>query len=338
MKTKILTTFILSAILLTTLASANVFETNYVFDGVFDNGEYILGDNELDNVQIRGYVCLDEDCATGYPLWPNQKTITTGRDNKVILEYPEVLPEEHGYLIYYLKPGYFANTYRSDWYGNGDAGEYDRYLFKMEDQVSAQIEDFEISDKSIKTGETITISANILSVMLYNEETRYIPDELVEDYYSDHVKVGLRIKNKDTGAIYHQVLSEKMEWSSEKEIELEWTPKYEGDYLVEFYTEVLDEKFLNTEIEKVESEIKVKGTQDPDDDEDDDKENKYPRGFKDLVDTTLEDDKYQNQYDQTNQPDDEDLQGDSDWEWYLSGAIILIVLILIIIGVILGRE
>jgi len=61
MKTKILVTFILSAILLTTLVAAEVLETNNVFDGVFETGEYVLGDNELDNVEIRGYICLDEE-------------------------------------------------------------------------------------------------------------------------------------------------------------------------------------------------------------------------------------------------------------------------------------
>jgi len=250
---------------------------------------------------------------------------------------------EHGYLIYYLKPGYFANTYRSNWYGNGEAPEeYNRYLFKMQDEASAQIEDFTVTDTSIKIGETITISADILPVMLYDEETRYIPEELVEDYYSDKVKIGLKIINKQTGALYMRVINEKIKWSTEHEAEFTWTPTREGEYTIQIITGIIDNKFLNTKYEVTQKiEVTVKGTQDPDDNDDEDKDNKYPIGFRDLRELdTWEDDEYYNQYDSvSNQLNDENLEDkDSNWEWYLSGVIILIVLILIIIGLILGRE
>lgn len=329
MNSKTISLFILSAILLTTLAVAEVFESNYLFDG--DTGE------ELTDVSAIMYVCQDESCGTATRLWEN--TMNTGNDNLIVLTYPTTLETEFGYMTYFFKSGYVPTKVPADWAGKGNTEEYDNFLYKIQDTASAFIEDFEVNDKTAKINQEITITANVLSPRINSDDVKFIPEELIEDYYSDKVRTTLKIKNQRTGGLYIRVINEKMLWSTEDKVEFTWTPVEEGDYSVEIYTEVADSKFLNTENQKTQKiEVTVKGTQDPDDN-DDDTENKYPTGFKDLIDTTLEDEQYENQYNQINQLDEEDLEDkDSNWEWYLSAVIILIVLILIIIGMILGRD
>ena len=280
MNTKILTTFLLSALLITTFVAAEVFETNYFFDG--DTNE------ELTNVDATIYVCQDEACDTATKLWKNIED-PDKTNNFIVLTYPTVLASEFGYMTYFFKPGYVPTKVPADWAGNGNAGEYDNFLYKIQDTAKAPVEDFKVDDKTAKIDQEITISANILSPRLNSDNVKFIPQELIADYYSDEVEVSLQINGV---TVESQTI--KMLWSTEQEVEFTWTPTEEGDFTAQIITELTDAKFTNTEDKQTqEIEIEVKGTYVPVDE----KDNKYITGYKRInMDDTIEDDEYLNQY------------------------------------------
>ena len=286
MKTKTISLFILSAILLTTLATAEVLESNYMFDG--NTGKELVG------VSAIMYTCLDESCDTATRLWQN--TMNTGNDNLIVLTYPTVLVSEFGYMTYFFKPGYVPTKVPADWAGKGNAGEYDNKLYKITDTAYAPVEEFEVDDKTAKINQEITITANVLSPRINSADVKFIPEELVENYYSDKVKVSLLIDNKVV-----ETKNLNMFWDTEQEVKFTFTPEAEGDYAVQIITKITDNKFLNTEADETQKiTIKVSKDEIPEpngDDDEDDKENKYPSGYKNLnPEDTAEDEQYLNQF------------------------------------------
>ena len=241
---KILPIFILTAILLVSLTSAVVYETNYIYDGNTEKA--------VTGVSVIGYICDNSDCsAASQKLWTNVQT--AGDTNKIVLQYPTELKSEYGYVVYFFKPGYFPYKITADWEGNGNTPKsYKNYLYKMSDTAYAPIENFEISDTSIKTGEKVTITADILSPRINKDNIQFIPAELKNDYYSDKVKLTLEVNGN---AVETKNLN--MLWSTEKNIEFNWTPSAEGTYKIKLITEITDDKFLNTETKTEEKTIVV---------------------------------------------------------------------------------
>jgi hypothetical protein len=306
MNQKILTTFILSAILLTTFVAAEVLETNYVFDG--DTNQVLTG------VSVIMYTCQDEACDTATRL--HQKTMNTGNDNKIVLTYPTELETEFGYMTYFFKSGYVPTKFPSDWAGNGKAGEYDNYLYKITDNAHAPIEDFEVSDKTIEANQNVLITANILSPRLNSDNVEFIPQELVADYYSDKVKITLEVTEPDGLSYSAEIETINMLWSTEQEIKYSWTPTIEGEYTLKITTEITDDKFLSTTKETQEMTIEVKG----DDPTDDDNDNQYPTGYRSINQgDTTEDDAYLNQFNNKIISDDEQPQDTelSNWQKFV---------------------
>jgi len=285
---KFLLLFILTAIILTAVASATVYEVNNVYDG--NTGKTLTG------VSVIGYTCQDKACNTAMRLWP--ATMSTGNDNTIILSYPTELQSEFGYAVYFFKPGYFPYKVRADWYGEGRTPkDYTIKLYKLTETASSQIENFDVSDTSVKTEETITITADVLSPRINTNNIQFIPAELKDNYYSDKVKVSLLVNGRVT-----ETKNLNMFWSTEQEVEFEFTLENEGDYTIQIITEITDNKFLSTENEETEK-ITVKVTKDEtpepngDDDEDEDNQNKTPSGYRNLnKGDTWEDEQYQNQF------------------------------------------
>jgi len=252
MKTKFLILSILAAILFTALATATVYESNYVYDGIIKaDGTETKGTTTalkpITGVSVVGYTCQDEACETATRLWPN--TMNTGNDNIIVLSYPTELQSQDGYLVYFFKKGYVPYAVRADWYGEGNAGSYNNYLRKFE-TGSAQIANFKISDTNVQQGETITITADILSPSVYTKNW-YVPDE-VKKHLKDKVEVTLEI---DGEIVKTKTLNIK--WSTQENVEFSWTPDEEGEYIIRIITEITDNKFLDSEIKTQKIEIKV---------------------------------------------------------------------------------
>jgi len=256
MNAKILTLTILSAILILTFAntiSASVYEPVYVYQGEIDsNGNEIKTTDTITDVSAVMYTCEDENCETAERLWEN--TFNTGNDNVVVLTYPTILASDYGYLVYFYNEDSIPYAYRvAKAQGDGRAPDRNVYLYK-EYLGKAEIENFAISDSSIKTGETATITADILSPM-ENLNDWYVPEE-VKGVMNDEVKITLTAN----GNIIETKTLE-IDWSTEQEVEFTFTPSTEGTYTIKLTSEVTSDKFLNTEKQEKTATLIVSGNQ-----------------------------------------------------------------------------
>ncbi|MDO8623360.1 MAG: hypothetical protein Q7R52_03870 [archaeon] len=229
---KILSLFILAAVLLTTVVSATVYEPNYVYN---ENTNQALTD-----VSVIGFICDNADCTQNRAFWPG--TLNTGNNNIIVLQYPTYLLSDYGYQIYFYKEGYFPYKVNADWFGEGRTPNQNVYLSKM-DGASVNIENFQLSKTEIKTNEQIEITANILSPRINEDNVQFIPEQLKNDYYSDDVKVTLYVNGQveDTKNL-------NMLWSSEQNVEFSYTPTEAGTYSIQLQTEITDNKFFNSHI------------------------------------------------------------------------------------------
>ncbi len=287
MKTKILTIFALVTILISTIVSATVYEANYVYEGIIQpDGTGLTTTTPIKGVSVVGYICQDSACETATRLWPN--TLNTGSDNVIVLPYPTNLQSEYGYIVYFFKKGYVPYAVRADWYGEGNAGKYENYLRKFE-TGSAQIKNFKTSDSTIQTGETITITADILSPSEYSKNW-YVPEEIKEQL-KDKVKITLEITDPN-GEIVPTITETEIEWSSETEVTFEWTPEQEGEYTLKIITQIIDDKFLDSEIEAKQIQITVSEKSEPEP-----QEKSIPTGYRNInKNDTWEDEQYEAQF------------------------------------------
>jgi len=268
MKTKILTLTIISAILIlafATLASAQIIESVYVYKGTISStGAEIKTPNKISDASAVIYACENQACSLATKL--NQANpITQG--NKIIINYPTNQKSEYGYLIYVYKQDTIPYAYKiTKAQGYGKAPDRNVYLYQ-EYMGKAQIEDFDISASSIKTGETITITANILSPMV-NFNNWYIPSE-VKVIMNEKVRINAVAVTKGTESIVTSRQKEfNMPWSTEQEVSFDLIFKNQGDYTIKLFTEVLDNKFINTEKVEKTADIQVTKEITPDTDKD----------------------------------------------------------------------
>jgi hypothetical protein len=248
MKTKTLTIFILTAILVlafANLASSAVYEVNRIYDKQTRN--------QLTQVSVIGFICDNEDCSVNRRLWAN--TLSTGNDNTIVLEYPTYLMSSYGYKIYFFKPGYVPYKVSTNWYGEGRTQDYNIYLEKITASASAQINDFELSRTSINKGQTIQITAEILSPRTNPDNIQFIPAELLNNYYKDDVKVTLKVNGNTIDTENLDML-----WDTEQEIDFSFTPSSAGIYNIQLITEITDNKFTNAEIETEQATLTVSET------------------------------------------------------------------------------
>jgi hypothetical protein len=243
---KILTALIFSVLFLAVLVSATVNETNYIYDGlILEDGSVTQGVTPVNHVSVIGRVCLDSGCTAASYLWYGEKN--TGSSNSIVIQYPTQLQNINGYLIYFYKTGYIPYGVRVDWHGEGDAGNYNDYLRKVE-LGSAKINYLGSDEEIIEVGTNLTIDAEILSPMVFAKDWN-IPQEL-EPFYKDEVKSRINITNNETGvSVFSKTKTVEMDWSSEKDVEFSWIPQQTGIYKIELTTEVTDDKFLDSDIE-----------------------------------------------------------------------------------------
>lgn len=247
MKTKFLTLFVLTTVLLTAVVSATVYEPNYVYNGNTKE--------KLTDVSVIGFICDNAECTENRALWPG--ILSTGDNNIIVLAYPTYLMSDYGYQIYFFKEGYFPYKVNANWYGEGRTPNENNYLYKMNDEVSSKIEDFNVQS-TIKKGETATIIAKILSPRTNEDNIKFIPDQLEADYYSDKVKVTLSINGNDV-----ETKNINMLWSTEQNVEFSYTPTSAGGYTVKITTEITDNKFTNAKTETAEKILTVSDSEIP---------------------------------------------------------------------------
>jgi len=229
--------FILTAIILTSVASAVVYSPNYVYDSA---------NNQLADVSVIGFVCDNSDCTSNRQLWSDMP-LNTGNDNAITLTYPTKLISSNGYFVYFYKPGYIPAKQGVTLNGDGTAESHKVYLSKITGSASAQIDSLQVIEKD----KQIKITAKILSPRINKDSIKFIPNELKNEYYSDKVKATLKINGNVV-----ETKNLNMLWSTEQNIEFYYTPVV-GDYNIELITEITDYKFTNKRIESQTKTIKI---------------------------------------------------------------------------------
>jgi hypothetical protein len=245
MNSKNLTLFILATLILTTLVSATVQETNYIYDGLIkSDGSVTQGTKAVNGVSVQVFTCFNSDCSNAGPLSGWHESKNTGSSNSITINYPTTLQTDYGYLTYYSKEGYDPYGCRSNWSGEGNAGIYKNYLRRVE-SGSAQI-NYLGSDEDVEVGKKMKIETEILSPMVFTKDW-FVSGEL-EYYYREKVELNLKITNSNGVEISSQTKTVYVGWSSEGNYDFEWTPLQEGTYKVELTTKIIDNKFKSSEI------------------------------------------------------------------------------------------
>jgi hypothetical protein len=237
-------TLLLTALFLTSLASAIVTETNHVFEGVLQGDIEIESDIPVNNVSVLGLICSNADCSgVQGRVFPD--ILNTGSDNSIILEYPTELISPHGYGIYFFKPGFIPYEVNADWSGNGNAGEFDNFLFKKA-FCTAEITNFQ-TQGSVQIGQTVETFAVINSAINTAGPLEFVPEE-IEEHYQNSVDIFFEVTDLSTSEIVaSEFTSLNIDFSGQKEIGLEWIATQTGDFKVSIKTLSNDDKCISAE-------------------------------------------------------------------------------------------
>jgi len=262
---KVTILLLVSLVLILSVSATRYVDINMLDAVVGPEGEPLNPDGNffqpINDVNVIGFVCGDEDCSqlTG-TLWEGQ-VLTTGEDNSVQLTFPTELQSQHGYGIYFYKEDYIPWEVNATLWGTCDSpgdcggvidplGPFDLYLGKKQDCHSHIDQLTVIND----------VYANVPLVIEYNaslDATAHaaiqnggpleaIPAQL-EGIYSVDTRVVMTVKDVDTDEIMFQETKDiVIPYSGSERVEFTWTPEVDGSYIATASTEVTDAKCLNS--------------------------------------------------------------------------------------------
>jgi hypothetical protein len=174
---KILITSIITAIVLLSLASALVSQTNLIKSGILNKDGSITISNDLTDVNVLGFVCTSDQCATynSTPIF----NMSSGPQSQIDLTFPSNLTSNYGYGLYFFKEGYIPLEVLSTYRGSGSAPTATRTLTQAI-ECTAPISDFNIK----LTNSTLEISSYVSSPLMNAGPLIAIPQELADHYKS----------------------------------------------------------------------------------------------------------------------------------------------------------
>lgn len=258
-KTLLIALFILIAV---PLVSAERFVNYNAFEGIIEqNGDFEETTNQIDNFNVLGFECLNEDCSElGDELWPGVGTT----NNQITLTYPtnDVLfgfwptEPEYGYAVYFYKDGYISYEHKSFFYGTVSGEEQNPYgpipvYLSKKQGCHSPIEDLKVANEiypnmplmiDVKTN----IDSKTYSALSHAGPLEAVPTQL-EDFYNADTKIILEIFNKDNQIVYTETKEVQIEASGSQTTHFEWIPKsgQTGEYTIKVSTEVTDEMCEN---------------------------------------------------------------------------------------------
>jgi len=236
-----LLSLIIMGIFLVVLVSAVASITNYVYSGTIINGVEVPGTTAVTNVSFIGFVCSAVNCSSvSARLW-NGNVINSGNTNYVVLDYPTQLQSSYGYGVYAYKEGYIPFEIPATWYGTGATSEND-YLYKK-DVCRAGIRNLGISSSKINLGDSVYLSADVLSAINNSGPLDYIPAELA-GYYSVNTQAVFWYLNNSIPIVLNWSYF-NIPYSSTNKASLVWTPTSPGNYTINLRTTVGDTKCLD---------------------------------------------------------------------------------------------
>ncbi len=237
-----LTGMFLFSLFLIAFVSADVDVTYEVHYGIIEE-DLSLNETEeiVSDFNVYGYTCSDIFCSS-YELVPS--LTGSSSSNEITLTYPINLID-NSYTLYFEKDGYVGwEQYNITWHGTGVLGEKQRVYLSKKRIGTAEIEDFSVEsslglNKVLWTNVSVELSSEILSAIIDNQFTEIPIDESVLTL------VGVEIYLEDS-LVWEDSQDVEIAYSSSEEVVFSYIPDVVGEYEVLVYTEVIDEKILNS--------------------------------------------------------------------------------------------
>lgn len=235
----IIGTFVL--IFLAVLVSADVNQLQRGFySSISDNGTAIRTTNPVNDFNVIGFVCANEDCSiVNGTLW-NGNILNSGSDNELTLTYPEVLLQK-GYGLFFYKEGYIPYEYRADWRGNGQADNNNVFLSKKEN-CQVPINDLMISHYGDKILVNATLSSDVSSAVSHAGPLNYVP-EAIKNLYSIDAEVTFKLNGPENAEISDNV---NLPFSEHKRVYAEFGIIKAGQYSISVTSNANDVKCVNS--------------------------------------------------------------------------------------------
>jgi len=197
-------------------------------------------ESALSGYSIRWYECRDPTCSSVYTSPIIQQTAEA---KKITTSLSISGNEKKYYSIYAYKQGYIPKNiliWADDEHRTGKIN----LLFDKKQNTRAEIKEVTLSDKTPKIGEELKITADIESAFHFSERglstSSYIPEDLVEEYYSALTNVELSITNSDGSEIYTNSLDLNIPIDQIQTAGYTWIPEKAGNYIIRITTNVID--------------------------------------------------------------------------------------------------
>jgi hypothetical protein len=230
------------------LISANV-DVNYKahYAIIKDNGHLTEMSDSINNYGVVGYTCFSQGCSIISDVPVASLTKNTISDT-ITLTFPTQMNSEYGYVLYFYKEGYIG------WEQSGvkvwgtlqdpiDAPDY--VYLSQKNSGHAPIMDFNVVNeiephKLIEVGFEVNIDADTFSAI---ERNTFSPIPLNEEVKT---KVSLEVKNDQDNIIYQEIKYLSISYSESKYVSFEYEFDESGDYEIVVYTDIEDEKIINS--------------------------------------------------------------------------------------------
>ena len=234
------------------------------------NGNFIETDNEVEDVNVLGFVCANKDCSNVKGTLFNGEILNSGEESEMTLVFPTQLQSKQGYGVYKYKDvdsdgvSYIPWESNPTWHGTKGSdpqGPFVDYLTRVEG-CSAPIDQFVVVNDAeahipLVIGVDASLDATLHAALDEAGPLDYIP-EILREHYSVRTLVSLTIRNADTFEIVHEDSIEVLMPAGEsRRIEFTWTPEEDGRYEATAVTDVIDGKCISSISQEVSKEFNV---------------------------------------------------------------------------------
>ncbi|MEK6937158.1 MAG: hypothetical protein AABW58_03750 [Nanoarchaeota archaeon] len=277
---KKLFSLILILLLVASFVDATRFVRYDLREGKIDaQGDFKATGTPVNDVNVVGYVCLDEGCKTlGKKIFikkntpPKEGPFEVGTNNGVLnsgdnywieLFYPTELMSQFGYAVYYYKNGFIPWEANPNWFGTNSQdpqGPFNVYLSKKE-VCSSEITNVKVMNNERKNTPVVIyvdaeLDAKTKAAINHAGPLEAVPEDLKEEY-SVRTLVNLDIIDEDGFNVYSDSQEALIGYGNEENIEFEFTPGSSGSFTALVTSKVTDEKCLESEVDHEEKEFVV---------------------------------------------------------------------------------
>jgi hypothetical protein len=225
-----------------------------------ENGEVIPTNNEVFDFDTLGYVCTSASCVTVGDQVDGLTRASTG--SEVTLSYPTTLQNANGYGVWFYKPGYIHWEQNPNWYGTHVVEDV-IYIYLLKKQEGwAPIINMNVVNEinpnlPIEIGADVGIDADTYSALENAGPLEYNPSEL-DDLNVVHTEVTLEISDSSGNVIERKTEILDIPYSDFLPVSFSYDGFGDvGEYTIDLFTDVDDDKILESVRQNAQTEIVV---------------------------------------------------------------------------------